>query len=491
MNDAIKINPKDNVAVALRSIEQGETILGVVANNPIPRGHKIALEEIPVNAHVIKYGQPIGHAIQIIHPGDHVHTHNVKTNLSDNLTYHYLPETSDQETLPVQKEIKAFLRKNGEIGIRNELWVIPTVGCINRVALAIADKAKAELDLSHIDGIQVFSHPFGCSQLGDDLETTRKTLQRMALHPNAGGVLVVGLGCENNQIGEFKKTLGNYDSERIQFLICQESDDELRDGVALIKEMVLKMNHDQRTLQPISKLKIGLKCGGSDGLSGITANPLVGLFSDVIVSAGGSTVLTEVPEMFGAETLLMNRAEDPKTFEKIVSLINDFKDYYRRHDQVIYENPSPGNKAGGITTLEDKSLGCTQKAGHATVVGVLKPNDPIVESGLHLLQGPGNDLISSTLLGTSGCQLILFTTGRGTPFGAFVPTLKISSNSELFLRKPDWIDFNAGQIADGKSYHEVLVQLVEEAFHFIEGKKTKNEINGYREMAIFKTGVTL
>jgi len=491
MNSALKINSKDNVAVALRLIEKGENVLGVVALNEIPRGHKMALVEIKDKENVIKYGQPIGHAIQIIHPGEHVHTHNLKTNLNDNLSYAYHPEFSLEKTLSVKKQIHVFLRKNGEIGIRNELWVIPTVGCINRVALAIADKAKAELDLSHIDGIQVFSHPFGCSQLGDDLETTRKTLQKMALHPNAGGVLVVGLGCENNQIAEFKKTLGNYDSERIKFLVCQESKDELSEGVMLLNELVTKMNHDCRTLQPISKLRVGLKCGGSDGLSGITANPLVGLFSDVIVSSGGSSVLTEVPEMFGAETLLMNRAEDSKTFGKIVSLINDFKDYYRRHDQVIYENPSPGNKTGGITTLEDKSLGCTQKAGHSQVVDVLKPNDPIEKNGLHLLQGPGNDLISSTLLGTSGCQIILFTTGRGTPFGAFVPTVKLSSNSELYQRKPDWIDFNAGQIADGTSYHDALKQLVDVVFQTIEGKKTKNELNGYREIAIFKTGVTL
>ena len=350
----------------------------------------------------------------------------------------------------------------------------------------------SETDISQIDGINILTHDYGCSQLGDDHENTKIILQDLVKHPNAGGVLVVGLGCENNQVNEFKNTLKDYDTERVRFLIAQQVEDEIEEGKKLLEELFNKMKNDKREETNISELKVGLECGGSDGFSGITANPLLGEFSDYLVSKGGTTVLTEVPEMFGAETLLMERCKDEKTFEKTVHLINDFKDYFIRHNQVIYENPSPGNKEGGITTLEDKSLGCTQKSGTSKVVDVLKYGERLKERGLNLLSAPGNDLVATTALGASGCHLVMFTTGRGNPYGGFIPTMKISTNTDLADRKKRWIDFNAGKlISENITMNELLEEFLDCVVEIVNGKKAKNEINEFKGMSIFKSGVTL
>ena len=417
-----------------------------------------------------------------------MHTHNVHTNLSENLEYEYNKVSTPLGKVAGRK-VNVYLRANGEVGIRNEIWVIPTVGCVNGQAKEIVERFKAECGEVG-DGVFAYTHPYGCSQLGDDHERTKLILQKMVRHPNAGGVLVLGLGCENNQMAAFRQTLGAVDESRIKFLVCQEVEDEITSGVNLLKEIAVQVKRDKRVEKDISCLKVGLKCGGSDGLSGITANPLVGRFSDYIVAAGGTTVLSEVPEMFGAEQLLMNRAKDEKTFEKIVKLINDFKDYFRKNGQVVYENPSPGNKAGGITTLEDKSLGCTQKSGAGPVQDVVFDDGYITEKGLNLLNGPGNDMCAVTNIAAAGCHLVLFTTGRGTPFGGFVPTLKIATNSDLAKNKANWIDFNAGAVLES-DFDVQLEKLVDLIVEVAGGKKTKNEINNTREIAIFKTGVTL
>ena len=410
------------------------------------------------------------------------------TNLSENLEYEYNKVSTPLGKVAGRK-VNVYLRANGEVGIRNEIWVIPTVGCVNGQAKEIVERFKAECGEVG-DGVFAYTHPYGCSQLGDDHERTKLILQKMVRHPNAGGVLVLGLGCENNQMAAFRQTLGAVDESRIKFLVCQEVEDEITSGVNLLKEIAVQVKRDKRVEKDISCLKVGLKCGGSDGLSGITANPLVGRFSDYIVAAGGTTVLSEVPEMFGAEQLLMNRAKDEKTFEKIVKLINDFKDYFRKNGQVVYENPSPGNKAGGITTLEDKSLGCTQKSGAGPVQDVVFDDGYITEKGLNLLNGPGNDMCAVTNIAAAGCHLVLFTTGRGTPFGGFVPTLKIATNSDLAKNKANWIDFNAGAVLES-DFDVQLEKLVDLIVEVAGGKKTKNEINNTREIAIFKTGVTL
>ena len=485
---SIIINPLDNVAVALCDLKKGQTEQGVTLREDITKGHKFALKDIKSGEHILKYGNPIAYATADIKEGCHVHTHNVHTNLSENLEYEYNKVSTPLGKVAGRK-VNVYLRANGEVGIRNEIWVIPTVGCVNGQAKEIVERFKAECGEVG-DGVFAYTHPYGCSQLGDDHERTKLILQKMVRHPNAGGVLVFGLGCENNQMAAFRQTLGAVDESRIKFLVCQEVEDEITSGVNLLKEIAVQVKRDKRVEKDISCLKVGLKCGGSDGLSGITANPLVGRFSDYIVAAGGTTVLSEVPEMFGAEQLLMNRAKDEKTFEKIVKLINDFKDYFRKNGQVVYENPSPGNKAGGITTLEDKSLGCTQKSGAGPVQDVVFDDGYITEKGLNLLNGPGNDMCAVTNIAAAGCHLVLFTTGRGTPFGGFVPTLKIATNSDLAKNKANWIDFNAGAVLES-DFDVQLEKLVDLIVEVAGGKKTKNEINNTREIAIFKTGVTL
>ena len=441
-------------------------------------GHKYALRDIKKGENIIKYGNPIGHATEDIKCGEHVHSHNTKTNLSGNLTYTYEPKFYDIPKEDGERTFMGYVRDNGDVGIRNDIWIVNTVGCVNKVAEKIAERT----------GALYFPHPFGCSQLGDDQDVTQKILAGMVNHPNAAGVLVLGLGCENNNIEVFKKVLGSYDPDRVKFLNTQDVDDDVEAGVEIVKELQKYAEKFTRTPVPVSKLKIGLKCGGSDGYSGITANPLVGRLSDKVIAMGGSCVLTEVPEMFGAEHLLMQRCESREVFDKTVSLINDFKDYYTRHNQVIYENPSPGNKKGGITTLEEKSLGCVQKGGLSKVVDVLTYGDRLKKCGLSLLNGPGNDIVAITNLMAAGVHIILFTTGRGTPVGSAVPTVKIATNHDLATRKKNWIDFDASPTLSG---NPLTNELFEYVIKVAEGEPTRNELNGYREISIFKDGVTL
>ena len=441
-------------------------------------GHKYALRDIKKGEDIIKYGNPIGHATEDIKKGEHVHVHNVKTNLSGNLKYVYDPKSYDLPVESGEGTFMGYVRENGDVGIRNEIWIVNTVGCVNKVAERIAAAT----------GAFHFPHPFGCSQLGDDQEITQKILRGMVNHPNAAGVLVLGLGCENNNIDTFKKVLGEVDERRVKFLVAQEHEDEVAEGIRIVRELQEYASTFERTPVPVSKLRVGLKCGGSDGYSGITANPLVGRLSDKLIAMGGSCVLTEVPEMFGAEHLLMQRCESREVFEKTVSLINDFKDYYTRHNQVIYENPSPGNKKGGITTLEEKSLGCVQKGGLSPVVDVLDYGDTLRKPGLSLLNGPGNDIVAITNLMAAGVHIILFTTGRGTPVGSAVPTVKISTNASLAERKSGWIDFDASPTLSGNPLTDELFEYI---IRVAEGEMTKNELHGYKEISIFKDGVTL
>ena len=500
MKRYLKINAADNVAVALaEDLSRGETVVvgqqEVVLQDDIACGHKFALQDMALGDNVIKYGYPIGHLTRPVRRGEWIHSHNLSTNLQDNLEYQYnpLPTLCQTETtINDAPSVMGYLRKDGQMGIRNELWVVPTVGCVNGQAQAIVERVKRECDCSQLEDVRAFTHNYGCSQLGEDHANTQRALAALIKHPNAGGVLVLGLGCENNQIASLKELLGDWDCERVRFLVAQQVEDEVEEGFKLCSELVEEMRGDKREPLPLSLLRVGLKCGGSDGLSGITANPLVGQFSDWLISRGGTTVLTEVPEMFGAETILMNRAADRSVFDSTVKLINDFKEYFRSYNQPIYENPSPGNKSGGITTLEEKSLGCVQKGGSQAVVDVLSYCAPIKRSGLNLLQASGNDLVASSALALSGCQIVLFTTGRGTPFGTVVPTMKISTNSHLARFKAGWIDFDAGVMVEPQvDVQQVLRQLVDEVLAVVNGKKLKHEHAGFKELAIFKSGVTL
>ena len=447
----------------------------------LENGHKYALKDIARGENIIKYGSAIGRAIGDIKKGEHIHTHNIVTNLRGNLKYTYNYKDYGIEYNPSDRTFMGYVREDGSVGIRNEIWIINTVGCVNKIAQKLAEKT----------GAKYFSHPFGCSQLGDDQSITQLILKGMVNHPNAAGVLVLGLGCENNNIDVFKSVLGTYNEKRVKFLNCQDFEDEIAEGVKLIDELKEYANGFKRESVNISHLRIGLKCGGSDGYSGISANPLVGSLSDRVISHGGSCVLTEVPEMFGAEHLLMERCETKEIFDKTVNLINDFKDYYKRHNQVIYENPSPGNKAGGITTLEEKSLGCVQKGGLSKVVDVLNYGDTLTKNGLSLLNGPGNDIVAVTNLMASGVQLILFTTGRGTPLGSAVPTVKVSTNRALAEKKKNWIDFDASPVLEGKPMEELTDEFLDYIIEVASGMETCNEINDFREISIFKDGVTL
>ena len=496
MKKYIKINKNDNVAIVLEPMKKGEIITDgdedTILAEDIDKGHKTALTDIKEGGNIIKYGMPIGKAVKDIAAGEWIHTHNVKTNLSDLNNYEYNPKFQEHSIKIPEKKINVYRRKNGEIGVRNELWIVPTVGCVNGIAKIAINEFLKENDISMIDGINILSHNYGCSQLGDDHENTKIILQDAVKHPNAGGVLVMGLGCENNQIDVFMDTLGDYDRERVRFLAVQQVSDEIEEAKKLLKELFDIMKNDKREETSIAELKVGLECGGSDGFSGITANPMLGEFSDYMANYGGTTLLTEVPEMFGAETLLMERCENREIFEKTVNLINDFKDYFIKHDQVIYENPSPGNKKGGITTLEDKSLGCTQKSGTAKIRDVLKYGEKIKKNGLNLLSAPGNDLVATTALAAAGCHMVFFTTGRGTPYGGFVPTVKISTNTELAENKPKWIDFDAGKlISRNMEMEKLLEEFIDYIVKVANGEKTRNEINEFKELAIFKSGVTL
>ncbi len=488
--DFIKISPKDNVAVALKPLSKGQEVLGVFAQQDIPEGHKISLETIKTGKDVVKYGFPIGTATEDIQVGSHVHTHNVKTSLGEQMTYSYNPTKTTLETTS-PKTFNGYLRDDGRCAIRNEVWIIPTVGCVNGVAERLVKLNENDVVKNNVEGLYAFPHPYGCSQMGDDHEQTKKLLAALAHHPNAGGVLVLGLGCENLTMEQFKQELGQYDENRVKFLVCQEVEDEFSAAKQLLLELQGYADKFSRTPISTSKLVVGMKCGGSDGLSGITANPTVGVFSDMLISSGGTTVLTEVPEMFGAEAMLMNRCTNQKVFDKAVDMINGFKQYFIDHNQVVYENPSPGNKEGGITTLEDKSLGCVQKGGTAPIVDVLEYGDRLTTQGLNMLSGPGNDLVSSTAMAAAGAHLILFTTGRGTPFGCPVPTVKISTNSKLYEKKKNWIDFNAGEIVNGDSIEKTAQNLLDFVLEIASGKETKTEQCGYREISIFKGGVTL
>lgn len=495
MSKYIRINTFDNVIVAIESIHSGE-ILSVdnivfTVIDDIPSGHKIALQDFAEGDYIIKYGSPIGHTYKPIKQGSLVNEKNIKTNLEGVLEYSYDPQTAmpldDNENLT----FKGYRRKDGSIGIRNEIWIIPTVGCVNGIINGLANELRNETNCKGIDAIVAYPHNYGCSQLGDDHENTRKILRDMTLHPNAGAVLIVGLGCENNQPEAFKELLGNYDSDRVKFLVTQKVSDEHEEGMKILRNLYALASQDKRDEISLSELKVGLKCGGSDGFSGITANPLLGVFSDFLVAQGGTSVLTEVPEMFGAETILMKRAENKDIFSKTVHLINDFKEYFIQNNQPIYENPSPGNKAGGISTLEEKSLGCTQKAGTSNVKDVLMYGDMLQTRGLNLLSAPGNDLVASTALAAAGCHIVLFTTGRGTPFGTFVPTMKISTNSTLYNNKRNWIDFNAGTLVEGDNMQNLSRRFIQYIIDVANGEYVNNEKKDYREIAIFKTGVTL
>ena len=493
MQDIVKINQNDNVAVALRPIAAGETLqvggAAVTTTEEIPQGHKFALRPIQAGEEVVKYGFRIGFAKEDIPTGSWVHVHNVKTGLGDVLSYTYEPAKMDVE--PTEHAyFQGYRRADGKVGVRNEIWIIPTVGCVNSIAKALEARAR-DLVKGTVEDIIAFPHPYGCSQMGDDQENTRKVLADMIHHPNAGGVLVLGLGCENSNIPVLMDYIGEYDAQRVKFLQCQDVEDEMETAREMLEELAEYAGAFSREQIDASELIIGMKCGGSDGLSGITANPVVGAFSDLLVSKGGTTILTEVPEMFGAETILMNRCETPELFEKTVDLINDFKNYFTSHNQTIYENPSPGNKKGGISTLEDKSLGCTQKSGSALVKGVLGYAEPVKVKGLNLLSAPGNDLVASTALAVSGAHIVLFTTGRGTPFASPVPTVKISSNSKLAGHKDNWIDFNAGRMVEDKTKEEMAQALFDYVLEVASGRKVKAEEAGFHDMAIFKQGVTL
>lgn len=501
MPDAVKLHPGDSVAVVLRDVEAGETLAvdgqSIIARGRIPYGHKVAVRAMGTGQPVLKYGDPIGHAVASISPGEWVHTHNVRTNLDGTLEYRYEPGAPPSPAvLPCDWSFSGYRRADGSVGVRNEIWIVPTVNCVNQIGALIAQRVRELLAAQDwgrgIEGVYHITHPYGCSQLGEDHLNTQKILAGLVRHPNAAGVLILSLGCEDNNLEDFQQVLRDYDPDRTAFLVAQEVEDEVAAGAEFILELARRFAGARRETLPLSALTIGMKCGGSDGFSGITANPVVGRISDWVTAGGGTTVLTEVPEMFGAEHLLMNRAVDAEVFRKVVSLINSYKQYFLDHGQPVDENPSKGNMTGGITTLEDKSLGCTQKGGTSLVKDVVGYGDAVRSPGLNLLSSPGNDGVATTALAAAGCQLVLFTTGLGTPFGTCVPTLKIATNSRLYNRKRTWMDFNAGVVLEGETLDSAALQLMDRIMETASGTVTaKNEVLGFREVVIYKSGVTV
>ncbi len=492
---ALRIAPDDDVAVALENLRQGEVIeiagATITLLEPIARGHKIAIREIRSGSPVRKYGWPIGCATADIRVGAHVHTHNVRTLLAGLDTYRYQPLASQAATAALDRAtFMGYRRANGRVGTRNEIWILCTVGCVGRTAERIARLAHARF-ADRVDGVYAFPHQFGCSQLGGDLDRTRRLIAALAQHPNAGGVLILGLGCESNQLEPLLGDLSAADRSRVRAFAAQAESDETEAGLRAVEELVQLAERDRREPCGIESLCIGVKCGGSDGFSGISANPLVGRITDWVTANGGTSILTEIPEIFGAERLLMQRAASEPVFDGIVRLVNDFKEYFLRNGEPLHENPSPGNIAGGITTLEEKSLGAVQKGGRAVVTQVLRYGERVQHPGLALLEAPGNDGVSSTALVAAGATLVLFTTGRGTPLGFPAPTLKISSNSTLAQNKPHWIDFDAGQVLSGKDAEVLTRELIELIVSTASGARAKNELNEEREIAIWKNGVTL
>ena len=487
----LTVDPRDNVTVALAPVAAGDLIAeGLAAAGDIPAGHKIALTAIARGEAVRKYGWPIGHALADIAPGDHVHSHNLATNLSGLEAYAYAPAPPEPLPAPSAATFQGYRRANGRVGTRNEIWILCTVGCVARTAQKIAAEADRRFK-GRVDGVYALTHPFGCSQIGGDLLSTRDMVGALAAHPNAGGALILGLGCENNQLSGVLAAAPHIDPSRLRAFTAQSAEDEMEAGLAAVAELVAIAEQDRREPCPVSDLVVGLKCGGSDGFSGLTANPLVGRVADAVAGSGGTAILTEIPEIFGAEQLLMARAADRAVFDDIVQVVNDFKSYFISHGEPVSENPSPGNIEGGVTTLEEKSLGAVQKGGRAQVAQVLRYGRQADRHGLVLLEAPGNDAVSSTALTAAGATVILFTTGRGTPLGFPAPTLKLATNSSLAQRKPHWIDFDAGRIVAGQSLDEAAEALMALILRTASGEPTRAEDNEEREIAIWKRGVTV
>ena len=499
MRDTLQIDPKDTVRVALRDLTPGEAVDGLTIRTLIPAGHKVAIAPIAEGADVLKYGYPIGRARQPIAAGEHVHNHNLASLLGDDLRVRPASVAIEPPKAPsAPRTFDGYRRPGSRVGVRNEIWIVPTVGCVNQASMQIAAAANAKYAGRGVDAVVAYPHPFGCSQLGGDLDNTRRVLAGMLRHPNAGAVLVIGLGCENNQMKELLReanSTADVGNGRLIYFNAQEVDDEIARGLEAVDTLFDFASQARRESIPASELILAMKCGGSDGFSGITANPLVGRIADRLTAQGGTTLLSEVPEMFGAEQILLDRAADETTGYKIISLVNNFREYFRGYDQPIDENPSPGNKAGGLSSNADKSLGCLQKAGHAPVREVLRYGEPATPhlAGVALVNAPGNDGVSSTAMIVAGAQIVLFTTGRGTPMGFPAPTIKIASNSSLAQRKPSWIDFNAGRLVEGEIAADALAdELFDLVLDVASGRRqTRNEINGNREIAIWKDGVTL
>lgn len=479
----------DGVAVVTEDVRKGETVSvngrEIAAKDDIPALHKIALRDIPAGEKVIKYGYPIGVSLGIC-AGEHVHTHNLRSDLRASDEYEYRPSAASVPPFP-DREFAGFRRLDGRVGIRNQVLVVPTVGCINNVCEEVARIARERSGYSEI---YAMPHPYGCSQLHGDLRATREILAGLASNPNNGGVLVVSLGCENNTLDEFLQCLHLSDPARLRAMRTQDEGDEIEKGVALACELARLCEGDARTPCRLSDLNIGLKCGGSDAFSGVTANPVVGALADMAVGAGGSAVMTEIPEMFGAEQQLLDRCVSEEKFSSLAQVIQDFKQYFISHGESVGENPSPGNKKGGITTLEEKSLGCVLKGGHSAVSDVLRYGESLRAKGLTVVEAPGNDATAQTALAAAGAQIVLFTTGRGTPLGGVVPTVKIATNGALAAAKPRWIDFDAS-CAFGCGIVGAAEKLIDLLVRVAGGEPVAAERNRSREIAVWKRGVTL
>jgi altronate hydrolase len=486
--DTVRLDTTDNVVTAARALEVGTVIDGVRTRALIPSGHKIATSDIASGAPVRKYAQLIGYASSEIAAGDHVHTHNVEFRNIEG-SYEFSTDLLPVVMVPddQQDRFMGFRRENGSVGTRNYIAIVTSVNCSATAARMIADHFTPEVlaDYPNVDGVAAFVHGTGCGMAGDGdgFEALQRVMWGYARHPNHAGVLMVGLGCEMNQIDWLLEAYGLKQGPLFQTMNIQSVAGLRRTvelGIKKVQAMLLIANQATRTPCPASKLMVALQCGGSDAWSGITANPALGYACDLLAAQGGTGVLAETPEIYGAEHLLTRRAVDRATGDRLISLIKWWEGYTARNNGSMDNNPSPGNKKGGLTTILEKSLGAAAKGGTSPLMGVYKYAEPVRTRGFTFMDSPGYDPASVTGQIAGGCTLVCFTTGRGSAFGSKPsPTIKVATNTEMAKRMSEDMDVDAGTIlSQGTSVEEKGREIYDMFLRVASGEKTKSEAQG-------------
>jgi altronate hydrolase len=500
---ALRLTEVDNIVVAIDALTPGFSVFGITPRERVPRGHKMAILPIAREAAIVKYGQVIGFATTDIAPGDWVHEQNVHVHSFDR-AYAYGTEARPTALVPEgqRQTFQGFRRANGRYGTRNYIAVLTSVNCSASAARHIARRVEDSgvlADYPNIDGVISLVHGTGCGVdvKGAAYEILRRTQWGYAMNPNVGGVLMVGLGCEAFQIPRWMKSYGVTEDTTFRTLTIQEvggTTQTVEAGYRAIVEMLPEVNRAERSTAPASELMLALQCGGSDGYSGITANPALGVAVDLLVAQGGTAILSETPEIYGAEHLLMRRAASSEIGEKLAATIRWWEDYTARHDMEMNNNPSPGNKLGGLTTILEKSLGASAKGGSTNLNGVYAYAEPVTERGLVFMDTPGYDPVSATGQVAGGANILCFTTGRGSAFGCKpTPSIKLASNTHIFDHMNEDMDLNCGDILDGVSLADKGAEIFRHILRVASGERTKSEIIGYgdSEFVPWQIGATM